>query len=424
MPNAARYLVAIASTAVLIAVGVAVAGTLLFRATVRDTATSLYPTSRAPAAWTTTWQRDPPAAFRSALATRDGPAPPQLVGETVYALGSDRRVHALDARTGIPEWQFGYEDRRRIFNFRVSASLLVLLVRGTEPASGLASSELVGLEPGASLAAWDSPLAADVFTASFGTDGTFVYVAVADNVDGSQYRALRPAASLHPRVRAYGVADGVLRWEQPLPERSDTPPVDAVELTVLDGQVVATESAAGTAVSVVALDVAHGQVLWPPISGAQVLGTSRGQLVVQTGSDLSLVSPASGRPDSRLPSLAPGADSGSSAVAGTVLYGTGSDEVTAVDLAGRRRLWATPLDHPTVELGSDQWATRPPAVQAGVLYVGGSDQQIYAIDVRTGTVEWKFRAPRAPDGPNYPPLRGGGLVLVQDDQLVAYQAPS
>jgi outer membrane protein assembly factor BamB len=422
VPNAARYLVAIASTAVLLAVGVAIGGTLLFRATVRDTATSLYPTSRAPAAWTTTWLRDPPAAFRSALATQDGPAAPQLLGDTVYALGSDRRVHAVDARTGVPEWQFGYEDRRRIFNFRATPGLLVLLVRGTDPASGLASSEVVGLEPRASLPAWDTPLNADVFTTSFDTDGTFLYVAVADNVDGSQYRALRPAASLHPRVRAYGVADGVLRWDQPLPERTDTPPVDAVELTMADRQVVVTESAAGSAVSVVALDAAHGQVLWPPISGARVLGTSRGELVVQTGSDLSLVSPATGRVGGHLPSLAPGSDSTS--VDGSVLYWTGSDRATAVDLAGRRQLWATPLDHPTVELRSDQWATRPPAVQGGVLYLGGGDQQVYAIDVRTGTVEWKFPAPRAPDGPDYPPLRVGNLVLVQDEQLIAYQAPS
>ncbi|HKF76405.1 MAG TPA: PQQ-binding-like beta-propeller repeat protein [Candidatus Dormibacteraeota bacterium] len=423
MPNAARYLVAIASTAVMLAVGVAIAGTLLFRATVRDTATSLYPSSRAPAAWTTTWQRDAPAAFRSALVTRDGPAPPQLVGDTVYALGSDRRVHAIDARTGVPQWQFGYEDRRRIFNFRATPGPLVLLVRGTDPASGLASSEVVGMEPGASLPAWDTPLNADVFTASFGTDGTYAYVAVADNVDGGQYRTLHPAASLHPRVRAYGVADGVLRWEQPLPERTDTPPVDAVALTVADRQVVATQSAAGSAVSVVALDAAHGQVLWPPLFGAQVLGTSQGELVVGTGSDLSLVNPATGRAYSRLPSLAP-AGSDATSVDGTVLYWTGSDQVTAVDLAGGRRLWSTPLDRPTVELRSDQWAMRPPAVQGGVLYLGGGDQQTYAIDVRTGTVEWKFPAARAPDGPNYPPLRVGSLVLVQDDQLIAYEAPS
>ncbi|HSR22912.1 MAG TPA: PQQ-binding-like beta-propeller repeat protein, partial [Candidatus Eisenbacteria bacterium] len=129
-----------------------------------------------------------------------------------------------------------------------------------------------------------------------------------------------------------------------------------------------------------------------------------------------------GRELARLPGL--GARSGPAVVAGDVLYQVASDQVTAVDLVSRRGLWTTALDSPRRILGAGEGRLRPPAVADGRLYLGGRDEDVYSIDVRTGAVQWKFPAPAGGGpAPGPAPVRYGSLVLVQDDQLTAYRAP-
>jgi outer membrane protein assembly factor BamB len=90
-----------------------------------------------------------------------------------------------------------------------------------------------------------------------------------------------------------------------------------------------------------------------------------------------------------------------------------------------RGLWTTALDSPHGGLGTVEGRSRPPTMGAdGRLYLGGRDEDVYAIDPRTGAVQWKFPADVTAGGLAAAPLRYGGLVLVQDDQLTAYRAPS
>jgi len=374
--------------------------------------------------WSTHWQRSAdPAQFRSALGGRDAEAPPVLVGSTLYALGTDGRLYSLDPRSGSSR-AFDVGSRRRPINFRATASRLVVVARALNQATGLADINLLGVDPTTRTVAWDQPLGADVFIDSLEVDADTVYLGVGDNVDGAQWRARRDrgaAPSLHPRVRAYALATGVLRWEQALPERSDTGPADDLSVTAVGSEVVATEFTDGVSVGVVGLDRSSGQIGWRDMGGTRALGTLGNRLVVLSGTDVLIMIPTSGTIVDRLAGLGPDKPD-ATVVSGTWLYWTEFDRVRALDLQRKRQLWPpTQLDY-RIRPVAGKSLTRPD-VEDGHLYVGGRDDAVYSIDVRTGLVEWKFPARRAVPSIDYPPLRVADTVLVQDSQLTAYRAP-
>jgi outer membrane protein assembly factor BamB len=391
------------------------------------TGMQMWPTSQAQIVWSTTWQRDDaPVQFRSALSTGDGEAPPVIVGQTVYALGSDRQLHAIDVQSGKELWRFDAGGGRRVFNFRVSATRLVLLARAQNQATTLADSYVVGINPSTRTLAWDQPLGTDVYVDSLEVDSDSAYIGVADNIVSTFWRALRDrgaAPTLHPRVRAYALGDGVLRWEQPLPERNDVTPADEVVFTLIGRELVVTESLRGTVIGLVALDRTSGPVLWRDLNGSQALGSFRGQLLARSGGDLVILLPATGKQVDRLVGLAPPRGSDATLVSGPVLYSTGSDTVRAIDLDGRAGLWS-PIELDAPKERSAGVRMRRPGVQAGHLLVGGRDQAVYSILAQSGSVEWKFIAstPKTPST-DYAPLLAGKLVLVQDGQLTAYRSP-
>jgi outer membrane protein assembly factor BamB len=422
----ARSLLVLVVLAVALAAAAALGGVAFFRAAVNEGQTHLYSASDAPTAWTTHWFDDREATpFRSALPLDEGTYPPQMAGQFVYALGMDHRLHALDPRTGNQRWSFGYSDGRRIFGFRISGPRLLLLVRQLNPATSLADSELVALDLNSRGTLWERPLDADVFDASLQSDAAFAYLAVADNVDGGQLKSLRDrgiSTPLHPRARAYSLADGGQRWEQALPERADVAPVEHVALVLTDGQVVASERASASALGLTGIDVARGRVLWQDPGSDEALGVAEGLVVIRNGSDFAFLNPLTGRLSGRVTSDA--TSPGSVVVDHNVAYWAGSDYVVAVDLAAGRQTWRTRLDAPRPGFGSSYDHSRQPGVQGGHLYVGGRDEQVYSINALTGAFEWKFPAER--DGPlwaAYAPLRYADLVLVQDNQLTAYKAP-
>jgi outer membrane protein assembly factor BamB len=424
--SSATTLVSVSVLAVVIAVAVAVGGGVVYRATLPDAQTHLYPASRAVAVWATRWPHDDASALaRSALAAPEATAPPVLAGTTLLVLGPDRRLYALDPLTGAQQWELGYTDGRRIVDFRVTASRLVLLVRRPDAATGLADSSLVAVDADTRAPLWERPLDADVFPGSITTGADSVFLAAADNVDGSEYQALRQrnvAVSLHPRLRAYALPDGAQRWERALPERAEAAPVERVALTLADREVVASVGRAVTWLGMAIFDAATGQGLWQAADGSEALGVSRGRLVARSGGDLALLAPGTGRVVGRLPGQA--ARAGPAVVAGDVLYQVASDHVTAVDLVFGRGLWTTALDTPRRVFGAPEGHVRPPAVQDGRVYLGGRDENVYSIDARTGAVQWKFPAQlQGVLAASSAPLRYGGLVLVQDDQLTAYRAP-
>src|SRR5262249_14060004 len=234
---------------------------------------------------------------------------------------------------------------------------------------------------------------ADLFSDSLEVDADAVYLVLGDNVHGAQWRFLRErgaAPSLHPRVRAYALANGAPRWEQGLPERSDTGPADDLRLTVVGSQVVATEFAGGLSSGVVVLDRASGQIAWRDLTGTQARGTVGKRLGAAWGTDVLKMTPASGAIVNRLSGLSPNTPE-ATLVSGTFLYWTGSDRVGALDLQGKRQLWKpTQLDYP-LGAAAGKSLTRVD-VENGHLYVGGRDDAVYSIDVRTGSVEWKFPA--------------------------------
>lgn len=425
MTTPARTLVAVAVLAVAIAVAFAAGGELLYRATLQDTQTHLYPASRAVVAWATRWPRDDASPLaRSALASTGVAVGPELAGATLLAIGAGR-LHALDPLTGAQRWDVGYGDGRRVSGFQATPSLAVLVVMRPDSATGLTATSLVAVDVATHAVAWDRPLDADLYPGSLLLGPAVAYVTVADSVDGAEYQALRErgvAVPLHPRVRAYALADGALRWERTLPERADAAPVERVALTLAASVVAASTATAFAPIGMAVFDAASGRPLWQAPDGTAALGLSRARLVTRSGTDLALLAPASGRVVARLPSL--GARSGPAVVARDVLYQVAADHVAAVDLAAGRGLWATALDSPHAAFGAIEGRARPPSVTDGRLYLGGRDEDVYSIDVRTGAVQWKFPAAVAAGGVNAPPLRYGGLVLVQDDQLTAYRAPS
>lgn len=422
----ARSLVTLVVLAVALAAAAALGGVAFFRATVNEDQTHLYSASDAITAWATHWPDERAATlFRSALPIDDGGYPPLLVGQVLYVLGIDHRLHALDPRTGVPRWEFGYSDGRRIFGFRLAGPHLLLLVRQLNPATNLADSELVALDLNTRTTLWDRPLDADVFDASLQVDATLAYVAVADNVDGGQLRSLRNrgiATPMHPRARAYSLLDGGQRWEQALPEGADAVSVEHVALVLTDRQMVASERTGSSALGLTGIDTLRGQVLWRDPGTDEAVGVAHGQVVTRNGSDFALLNPATGQLSPRIASDATSA--GSVLVDHNVAYWTGADQVVAIDLVAGRQTWRTQLDAPRPGFGSSYDHSRQAAVQGSHLYVGGRDEDVYSIDARTGAFEWKFPAPR--DGPlwaDYAPLRYSDLVLVQDNQLTAYRAP-
>jgi len=390
-----------------------------------DGLTHRHQTTNVATVWSTRWQRSAdPAQFRSALSARDAEASPALVGSTVYALGTDGRLYALDPRNGSGR-TFDVGGRRRPINFRATASRLVVVARALNPATDLADTSLLGVDPITRAVAWDQPLGADVFIDSLEVDADTVYLGVGDNVDGARWRALRnrgAASSLHPRVRAYALVTGALRWEQALPERSESGPADDLSLTTVGSEVVATEFTGGVSVGVVGLDRSSGQIGWRDLGGTMALGTLGNRLVLLSGTDVLIVIPTSGTIVDRLVGLGPNKPEGT-LVSGTWLYWTEFDRVRALDLQRKRHLWPpTQLDY-RIRAVAGKLLTRPD-VENGHLYVGGRDDAIYSIDVHTGLVEWKFPASRrAVPSIDYPPLRVSDLLLVQDSQLSAYDAP-
>jgi outer membrane protein assembly factor BamB len=422
----ARTLVAVAVVAVAVALAFAIGGELLYRATLRDTQTHLYPASRAVSAWATRWPPDDASLLaRSALSSTGVAAAPELAGETLLAIGAGR-LHALDPLTGVQRWDVGYTDGRRVIGFQATPTLAVLVVMRPDPATGLAATSLAGVDVATRAVAWERPLDADAYAGSLLLSADAAYVAVADSVDGGEYQALRErgvAVPLHPRVRAYTLADGALRWERTLPERADAAPVERVALTLAAPVVAASTATAFAPIGMSVFDAASGRALWQAPDGTSAVGVSRARLVTRTGTDLALFAPATGRVVARLRAL--GARSGPAVVARDVLYQVAGDRVAAVDLVAGRGLWTTALDSPHGGLGAVEGRSRPPAMGAdGRLYLGGRDEDVYAIDPRTGAVQWKFPADVTAGGLAAAPLRYGGLVLVQDDQLTAYRAPS
>src|SRR5262249_50833598 len=166
-----------------------------------------------------------------------------------------------------------------------------------------------------------------VLCRSPGAGADTVYLGVGDNVDGAQWRARRDrgaAPSLHPRVRAYALATGVLRWEQALPERSDTGPADDLSVTAVGSEVVATEFTDGVSVGVVGLDRSSGQIGWRDMGGTRALGTLGNRLVVLSGTDVLIMIPTSGTIVDRLAGLGPNKPD-ATVVSGTWLYWTEFD---------------------------------------------------------------------------------------------------
>lgn len=423
MWNATKILTSITLLALLLAGVFALVSFLTMNA---GTGMQMWPTSQAQTVWSTTWQRDAPVEFRSALSASYGEAPPVIVGQTVYAVGSDRQLHALDVQSGKEIWRFDAGGGRRVFNFRVSATRLVLLARAQNQATTLADSYIVGLNPSTRTLAWDQPLGTDVYVDGLEVDNDTVYIGVADNIESALWRARRDrgvAPTLHPRVRAYALGDGVLRWEQPLPERNEITPADEVVFTLIGGELVATESLRGKAIGLVAIDRTIGLVVWRDLNGSEALGGFRGQLLARSGSDLVMLAPATGRQVDRLVGLAPPRASDATLVSGPVLYSTGSDTVRAINIDGRTGLWS-PIELDAPKERSAGVMMRRPGVQAGHLLVGGRDQAVYSIGAQSGSVEWKFIAstPKTPST-DYAPLLAGKLVLVQDGQLTAYRSP-
>ena len=75
----------------------------------------------------------------------------------------------------------------------------------------------------------------------------------------------------------------------------------------------------------------------------------------------------------------------SPALEGTMAYfGTFDNEVMGVDMAGRRIVWR--YEHPQRKFPF--YAT--PAVVGGMVYVGGRDKMLHALDAKTGNAAWTF----------------------------------
>ena len=103
----------------------------------------------------------------------------------------------------------------------------------------------------------------------------------------------------------------------------------------------------------------------------------------------------------------------SPAVSGNVVYVGGNDKyIYALDAASGTQRWK-------FKTGGAIWSS--PAVSGGLVYVGGMDGWVYALDAASGTLRWKFKTG---DSVYSSPAVSGALVYIGswDDYLYALDA--
>lgn len=108
------------------------------------------------------------------------------------------------------------------------------------------------------------------------------------------------------------------------------------------------------------------------------------------------------RPKSHLGSNVGG---GVSTAGGMVYAGTGFGEMVALEAASGKIAWRTPLDAP---------ACSAPAIADEQLFVATNDDQLHAIDAKTGHELWRYQAETSQTG-----ILGTGVPAVFEDIIVA-----
>lgn len=186
------------------------------------------------------------------------------------------------------------------------------------------------------------------------------------------------AADIENMVRAFNAADGSVRWEFQIPGPGA---VHAAPVLTEDGNVIVADDQ-GT---VVALDSRTGRLAWSVFTGLPVYspGASYEGMVLLSGTRGRLLSLSArdGTPrwtyavaDSTIRFSAPSVAQGRA-------YLAGSDGVVrAIRLGDGVCIW-------TFQTKSSFAAA--PLSTGGVVYVGGLDRKLYALDSATGTLLWE-----------------------------------
>lgn len=355
-------------------------------------------------------------------------------GGTVFALGPDSALHAIEPATGRDRWRFGGVPDREVWSYRVDGDVLVAVTGTTWRYWD--QKTLVRIDPATGAPLWERALVATVSLDSLRLTPGVVAIAVEDLVPGPSSGPPSPPPSTYfPRLLGFDARDGSFRWERALRETAadSRPPPTFIRTTAVAGVVVAMEPGF-TGSRLLVVDAATGEVLWRSDDVAGVMPLGRDLLVTERlnpfgdGQSRFQVSVLAGRTGDVLRESKPGAGIFDEAVTdGRYVYSGPS----AFDTDSMRQLWALHLDAAVQTLPQFltaeevQTGQRLPRWHDGHLYVVGRDGDLYSILVPAGRVEWKFRPVHERDIKDRlpPPVAVGGLVIVPDDELIAYRMP-
>lgn len=334
--------------------------------------------------------------------TVSGPAPPALIGDTLFAVGRDALV-ALERDTG----RVRFERRGHSYLSAPARAATgayrsdTLAVRGIEGVHGLsadggyaAAGHSVGLER------WHAPGREPPVKRYASATGPSPVA-----VDGSVYAVLPDA----DRIVALDADSGRVRWEH---DEGGPGAYFASRPAVRDGTVFVSGWE-----SVFAFDAETGRRRWTGTPGNGGTGRHR-ELFAPTATDEGVVVPSS----SGVARLDPTDGTleweylhdryptdGSAAVAdGTVFVTDGDESLHAIDLETGTGEWTAEYSH-----------AAHPVVADGVVYLTyGWLPEVIAIDAETGDRRWSYDGPHAP---SQPVVGDGVLYVVGHERIVALE---
>lgn len=303
-----------------------------------------------------------------------GSSPAVVVG-TVYLLGNDGVVHALGLTTGTELW-------RTSLGADATGSPLVsdgLVIVGDS--KGIVHALAAGDGTARWTVATDGPIAGAAAAAGD--------VAVVATRTGSAY--------------AIEIAGGTTRWKTAVGGAVGS------SIAIADGTVYL-----GAGPNLVALAVADGRIRWKqPMSAVGRIGTptvAGGLVFAATGLDggdasvygVAALDAPTGMPRWRFVSPTRAVVYTPAVVSGRA-YIVGEDRrVAALDAATGRPIWSTT---------TEQVDEAVPAVVDGLVYVAGNGGAMNALDAATGAIRWSVAYRGVPYGPTVV----GGFVLVGTD---------
>ena len=304
---------------------------------------------------------------------------PGGVCSTFYVGSDDKKVYALDGKTGAKKWEF--ETGGRVF------SSLAIGADGTVYV-GSEDSKVYALNGKTGTKKWEFVTGGVYSSPAIGTDGT-VYIGSWDN-----------------KVYALNGRTGAKRWEFVTGDELCSSPAIGADGTVYVGSYDK---------KVYALNGKTGAKLWEFVTGSCVPSSPAigADGTVYIGSRDFKVYALDGKTGAKKWEFVTGSCVDSSPAIGadgTVYVGSYDKKVYALDGKTGAKKW---------EFETGERVASSPAIGAdGTVYVGSNDNKVYALDYKTGAKKWEFGT--GAKVRSSPAIGGDGTVYVGSGDFKVY----